>query len=133
MFGELSRTAKIILVTIIVVILIGGVFLVRKNYFSTKLDTTSYYAVFLTNGQAYFGNIKEQTRKEFVLTNVYYLQLENNNQNPQTQNNSNFTLVKLGSEIHGPTDEMHITNQNILFYEKLRSDSKVVDSINKLK
>jgi hypothetical protein len=133
MLNKLSKTAKIILGILILIILGAGTFVV-KNSLSPKLDTTSYYAVFLNNGQVYFGNIEERTEKEFVLTNVYYLQLENNTQNLQAQaSSSNFTLVKLGNEIHGPTNEMYINNQNILFYEKLRSDSKVVQSIAGLK
>lgn len=134
MWYRLSKTAKIILIMLLAVILIAGGVIVKKGFFTTKLDTTSYYAVFLTNGQVYFGNIKEQARKEFVLINVYYLQLENNTQNLQTQaDGSKFTLIKLGSEIHGPTNEMYINNQNILFYEKLRDDSKVVQSIKESK
>jgi hypothetical protein len=89
-----------------------------------------YYAVFLNNGQVYFGNLKDKTDREFILTHVYYLQLEQKDKSPQAQlSGSLFSLIKMGNEIHGPTNEMFINRQNILFYEKLREDSKVVKSI----
>ena len=133
---KLSKTAWIVLVVLAILILIAGFFTVKKVFISQKInsDTSSYYAVFLTNGQVYFGNMKSQTEREFVLTNVYYLQLENSSQNMQTQlSESRFSLIKMGNEMHGPTDELFINNQNILFYEKLREDSKVVQSINESK
>jgi hypothetical protein len=128
MFNKLSKTTWIILASLVFLIAIGF-FVVKKSFFSSNTNTT-YYAVFLVNGQVYFGNLKEQTEREFVLTNIYYLQLENKDQNLQTQlDQSRFTLIKMGNEIHGPVNEMFINKQNILFYEKLREDSRVVKSI----
>jgi hypothetical protein len=40
-------------------------------------------------------------------------------------------LVKLGNELHGPTDELYINPNQVVFYEFLRDDSKVVESITK--
>ena len=133
---KLSKKAWVVLGVLIVLILIAGFFAIKNIFISQKIGskTSSYYAVFLNNGQVYFGNMKSQTEREFVLTNVYYLQLENSSQNMQTQlSESRFSLIKMGNEMHGPTDELFINNQNILFYEKLREDSKVVQSINESK
>jgi hypothetical protein len=38
-------------------------------------------------------------------------------------------LVKLGNELHGPVDEMHISKAQILFYEDLKTDGQVVKAI----
>jgi hypothetical protein len=136
---KLSKMAWVVLCILILLILVGGAFGIKKVFFSPNLnpDTSSYYAVFLTNGQVYFGNLKTHSEKEFVLTDVYYLQLENPSQTAQTTQSqlaqSQFSLIKMGNEIHGPTDELFINNQNILFYEKLRADSKVVQSISQSK
>ena len=39
------------------------------------------------------------------------------------------SLIKLGNELHGPTDEMRITRSHILFIEDLKNDSAVVLAI----
>jgi hypothetical protein len=46
---------------------------------------------------------------------------------------TNINIVKLGGELHGPTDEMRINRDTVLFIEDLKSDSKVVSAINQLK
>lgn len=95
-----------------------------------------YSAVFISNGQVYFGKIVSKSDSELVLTNVYYLQLSDSSgaQSQQSQlSEPKFTLIKLGNEIHGPTDELYVNTSQILFYENLRDDSKVVQSIKNYK
>lgn len=41
----------------------------------------------------------------------------------------NFSLVKLGNELHGPEDKMSINLSQVLFVEDLKVDSKVVEAI----
>lgn len=89
-------------------------------------DVSGYDAVFLDNGQVYFGKMISKSDSEIVLSNVYYLQA---NDGGATTPSGRFTLIKLGQELHGPTDEMMINMQHVVFYEKLRKDSKVVESI----
>lgn len=95
-------------------------------------NASPYYAVFLVNGQVYFGRPLRETRKEFVLTDVYYLQLSGKAGELAAgpEGEQRFALVKLGQEVHGPTDVLFINRQNILFYEQLSKESKVVESIN---
>lgn len=128
-------TKNFIALVLLLFIIGGGLFIYKKtDWFKEPVDTTTYYAVFLSNGQVYFGNMKEKTKLDFVLTDVHYLQLEDGEDTAQSQlSESRFTLIKMGNEIHGPTDELYINRDNILFYEKLREDSKVVDSIKQSK
>lgn len=42
-------------------------------------------------------------------------------------------LIKLGDEIHGPEDEMILSKDQVLFYENLKTDGKVAQSIEKYK
>ena len=79
--------------------------------------------------------MKENNKTEIVLNNVFYIQV-----NDRTTGNSSdalgqasFNLVKLGNELHGPTDELFINRSQVVFYEKLRDDSKVVESIKNYK
>ena len=63
------------------------------------------------------------------MSSVYYLEFSQPGQQLDTQDQSQLKLVKLGSEIHGPTDEMVIPVSQVLFWETLRSDSVIVTTI----
>ncbi len=100
-----------------------------------KTNSSDWQAVFLSNGQVYFGHLSNQGDQFATLTNIYYLQVDQQSalQNgasstPTTQ--PKLTLIKLGNELHGPQDEMTINRDHILFIENMKSDSKVVTAIN---
>lgn len=93
------------------------------------VETSQYQAVFMTNGQAYFGQIVSDVEDQFViLEDVYYLQVQPTADNTGAQREET-SLVKLGSEMHGPEDSMKINRDHILFIEELKSDSKIVGAI----
>ena len=98
-------------------------------------NASDFSAVFLSNGQVYFGEVERDSSTEIVLKNVYYLQVADTagatGVNPLTQ--THFNLIKLGQELHGPTDELFINRSQVLFYENLRTDSKIVSSIKQIK
>lgn len=104
-----------------------------------KIDQGKYQAVFLTNGQVYFGKIGVHQGSYVELDDIFYLQVKpvlqqgdnsnaNDNKNPQNQQ-TELSLVKLGNELHGPLDRMMINRDQIVFIEDLKSDSKVADAI----
>ncbi len=100
----------------------------QANALSSLLDNQSgdqYSAVFLLNGQVYFGKMVSNNEKEIVLKEVYYLQASTASKAEEKK----YDLIKLGTEVHGPTSEIFITRSNVLFYEILRSDSEVLNSI----
>ncbi len=122
-----SLIIKIIgIIAVIVVLLYVGMW-AKYSLGISKESSNDFYAVFLSNGQVYFGKLASKDSKEFVINNVYYLQSDTQSQNQLSE--PKFTLIKLGKEVHGPTDEMYINTNSILFYEKLRDDSSVVKSI----
>lgn len=140
-----SKTPWIILVVIIVVIIVLG-FVFKDKLFSkttTTTDTTAatsmkssgYESVFLTNGQVYFGKISNKTDQFVNLEDIYYLQvnqpaLQGSSQNTQqAQQQPQLSLVKLGNELHGPVDKMSINRDQILFYEEMKEDGKVMQAI----
>jgi len=57
----------------------------------------------------------------------------NSDFSPEAIQGSGFTLVKLGQELHGPEDIMHVNRSQILFYEYLRDDSQLVKTIENYK
>jgi len=127
----------VILILVVVFVFLGKGFLGglidnnSDNKNSTEIKSGDYSAVFLSNGQVYFGKLISKNNSEFVLTDVYYLQLSGNETlSSETKlNETTFSLIKLGNELHGPMDELFIITSQVLFYENLREDSRVVQAI----
>lgn len=98
-------------------------------------NSNAYQAVFLVNNQVYFGKLMNQNGQFPVLRDIYYLQVNQPIQPVQTPGqaaaaaNPEINLVKLGGELHGPTDEMRINRDQILLIEDLRTDSNLVKAI----
>ncbi len=92
---------------------------------NAQIATGDYQAVFLDNGQVYFGKLKISKSEFFSLTDVFYLQTGAIG----LDQTSNLSLTKLGNEAHGPEDKMEINKEHILFVEDMKSDSKVVKAI----
>lgn len=99
------------------------------------IETNQFQAVFLTNGQVYFGKLSNLDNKYVMISDVYYLQVQSNSSlqgaSNSTSPNSQVSLVKLGNELHGPEDKMYIANNQMLFWENLKDSSKVVQAIDK--
>jgi len=143
--GGGSKAPWIILVVVVVLLVVGFLF---RDKFMPKSDeavdskstgmtkSSGYQAVFLTNGQVYFGKIANVGQDYVSLKDIYYLQvtqppLQGSQQQGQAQpqQQPQISLVKLGNELHGPQDEMHINREQILFYEDMKEDSKVTTAI----
>lgn len=94
---------------------------------------SGYDAVFLTNGQVYFGKLSNANGDYPVLTDIYYLQVGpqqgSGSSAEASSSQQSISLVKLGNELHGPVDEMHISRSQVLFYEELKSEGQVVKAI----
>ncbi len=97
-----------------------------------------WQAVFLSNGQVYFGHVNKVTKKSVVLEDIYYLQvvtqpLQRSQEGTDTaadqQQEQRLTLIKLGNEIHGPFDRMNINRDQVVLVENLKDDSRVVEAI----
>ena len=139
MFNNSSKVQILLtaLVGVLCVILIIGSF---YFWFATRslIDTEdSYQAVFLSNGQVYFGNIVKENRSEIHMNNVYYLQVQQQLREESNENKGaaqpDLSLVKLGNELHAPKDAMFINRKHVLFVENLKDDSTVVKAIEEYK
>ena len=139
----MRKTKLISGLIVIILILAGGLAYVYKNkggtIFSKGIEKdagnniSDYSAVFLSNGQVYFGKITSHDQDEIQLADIYYLQVNQSAQLEQKDKSSTqdpqVSLVKLGSELHGPNDLMHINMKQVLFTESMKTDSKVVKAI----
>ncbi|MGI6103685.1 MAG: hypothetical protein ACOYBJ_03665 [Patescibacteria group bacterium] len=119
---------------IVLLVLIGalGVLAARLGYLGGPFGRSGseYQAVFLTNGQVYFGSFDWRFGSP-ELRNIYYLQVQRDIQPAEGSDaqSSDVTLVKLGNEVHGPMDVMRLNPDHILFVEDLKTDSRVVRAI----
>lgn len=135
---SVNKNVITLVVTVVVAIALAVAawqFVIRPASTAAAIDGGKYQAVFFTNGQVYFGKLNALNGDYMRLTDIYYLQAKsdtNEEGNPQKasgQDNSNVQLVKLGSEIHGPDDEMIVNKDQILFFENLKNDSNVSSTI----
>ncbi len=135
--GQQQRSWLLPLVLVLVVV--GLWYMQVKAAEGPKL-AGDYQAVFLTNNQVYFGKVANAGGQYVTLSDVYYLQLQQQPATPPTPRpgalqqpapaaQPQFTLLKLGQEIHGPMNEMWINRDQILLIEGLRDDSKVIKTI----
>ena len=105
------------------------------------VKVSDWQAVFLTNGQVYFGKLDGTTDAYPTLEDIYYLQVqqapiqpaqaaggEEVVQSAETAKQQ-LILVKFGTELHRPMDKMYINKDHIMFFEDLSSASNVVTSI----
>lgn len=136
---NLQRILISILVLIVVVLLAtGGTYLLAKDKSNTAnligVKSDKYQALFLTNGQVYFGKITQADASTVKISDIFYLQVQQAVQPKDDKDTKSETqLIKLGEELHGPEDEMYIDRSQILFWENLKDDSKVTEAINSYK
>lgn len=140
-----SKMPWIVLGVVVVVLVVVGVLFRDKlsgsgMKASKPVAVSGYQALFLTNGQVYFGKLSNVDDEYTTLKDIYYLQVVQpplqGQQQPgqaQAQAQPQISLVKLGNELHGPVDEMKITKSQILFYENMKDDSQVVTAIKNYK
>jgi hypothetical protein len=124
------RILTVVLLAGVVVLLVGVIFsFTRGSDGEGKyINSSDYQAVFLNNGQVYFGNIQQLNGNFVRMTNIYYL-TQNSSSSTSTSSN-NYSLVKLGcQQIHDPLDEMVINRSQVTFWENLNASGKVVTSI----
>lgn len=122
-------------ITILIVALLSLVAKTGTKAESKFVDGSKLQAVFLNGGQVYFGNIKDLNDKYVRMSNIYYLRVNQTVQPNQTSASgqaaaqNDISLVKLGCELHGPTDEMQINRGQVIFWENLKTDGQVAKAV----
>lgn len=118
---------------IAIAVIVLAILMLYRATPGSLIDSSKYQAVFFTNGQVYFGKLQALSGNYLRLTNIFYLQTKaTDSTNPQETSkdaSADVQLIKLGDEIHGPNDEMIINNDQVLFFENLKADGKVTQSI----
>ena len=92
-----------------------------------------YQAVFLNNGQTFFGKLKNTGGAYLTLEHVYTTQKqtlpEDVTEAQQQAVSNNVSLVKVSGMVYGPEDAMSIRADQVLFWQDLQPNSKVVQAI----
>lgn len=131
--GFMNKIVVVVVVLVIATLAAGGYILLAGQTKLVGVDSNKYQALFLTNGQVYFGKLTQANRGTVKIQDIYYMQVQQKVQpsddGKANTNDANTSLVKLGNELHGPEDQMYIPKDQILFWENLKDDGKVVDAI----
>lgn len=86
--------------------------------------TADYHAVFLDNGQVFFGRLKAPSSDFIELTEVFYVRSETNKETKEVRS----VLIKRGQEWHGP-DMMFVNSKHVTLIEPVSPGSKVGELI----
>lgn len=139
------------------IILAAAAMFVQHKQFRNTLPAETYQAVFLSNGQIYFGQLDTLSRSHMHLSDVYYIQETTTvveepvattelpvdadtvsalgaadevavaESTPQTQ--TGLQVVRVGSEIHQPVNELVLNRDHIIMWQNLSPDSQIIDAI----
>jgi len=115
---------RTVAITIVVaVVLTAAAFLfVRWWDFTMPAFGARYQAVFLANGQTYFGHYLDRLGPYVKVENAFYIQQQPTAEEGQTPESR---IIRRGSELHQPLPYVLIPKSAILFVEDLRQDSQV--------
>ncbi len=132
---KVAFLVMVVAIVIFIIAIIAAIVIVGNNITSgsvkSQINKNEYQAVFLNNadGQVYFGKLQDLNKGTFKLTDIYYVKVDKTIQPGQTNNQSNISLAKLGSEIHAPEDVMYINKNSVMFWENLKPSGQVVKAI----
>ena len=90
----------------------------------------SYQVVFLTSGQAYFGNITEITNEYIIVENPFSIKVQQKQADEDAQvSQSEIKLLSIEDEFYQPEGYMLIEKNAILFMEELKDSSQIIEII----
>lgn len=121
----------------VVLLLLGAVawHMMKGNGGAPRDDR--YQAVFLDNGQVFFGKLKNTHGDYLTLESAYYTRKqdvpEDATEEQKAAVNNNVSLARVGDEVYGPESTLRIKAEQVLFWQDLKSDSKVAKAIDDAK
>jgi hypothetical protein len=83
-----------------------------------------YQAVFLANGQTFFGRYYERIGAYVKIDDAYYIQQV---PDPDPSKPPLTRIVRRGSELHGPERSMLVPRTTVLFVEDLSDSSPIAE------
>lgn len=111
---------------------LGGFILAAAVWFliprGQQIDTNQYQAVYLVNGQMYFGKL-QNTEGTYLYMKSPYIPQSTSGDTQNTSSDATSTIVRVKNQLWGPEDSIAIRADQVAFWQNLRSDSKVSQAI----
>ena len=129
---------KVAYITLVIAALVwlDSNFNILSSSQATKQARAQLQAVFLTNGQIYFGVLSRYGVGYWQLDRAHYLQVSKtpaadppNEKDIAAPQETRTTLMKISDDMHRPKDTMIIPASNILFWQNLQNTSSVAQAI----
>ena len=138
-YSDRSKTRWLLPVVIaaVVLLVLGAVawHMTKGNGGAPRGDR--YQAVFLDNGQVFFGKLKNTHGDYLTLEGAYYTRKQDvpddATEEQKAAVNNNVSLARVGDEVYGPESTLRIKAEQVLFWQDLKSDSKVAKAIDDAK
>lgn len=136
--SKTMRILSVVLLVSVALILAATAFYLSRGGTGGEekfIKKDKFQAVFLNNGQVYFGKVRDLNSRFVTIDNIYYLRVSQQvqpnqtNSSQQQQAQQDVSLAKLGCELHGPDDKMVINRDQVTFWENLKDDGQVVKAI----
>lgn len=122
------RLPKWLMPVVIAVVVVGLLFGAARLIWggsSDGIDHSKYQAVFLSSDNSgnsvYFGKLERMSDGYYKLSNIYYLL-------QKSSDTSDRELAKLAAA-YGSDDSMVLPREQVLFYQNMTDDSKIVQAI----
>jgi hypothetical protein len=132
---NMKSKSVIIAIAVLAVIVLGGLFIWPLNLGGKIWEAhSSWYAVHLSNGIVYVGQIKSVNSQTVVLEKAYYMQSYGAGQNNSGESAQFYGLIMQGSEAPLLSDQkIYINRPGVLFWEKLKPGSDMVNKLDEHK
>lgn len=137
MQAGLTWSKLIVKLVVVAVLVVGGVYLytmLNAPSLPDGLQTDAKKAVFLTDGQVYFGDVEVANNDFLLIKNPYYLQtavkLQGTGDDKEKQEaKQSLQVVALGGEglqYHAPERAMYIPWDKIKYIENMTGESEIL-------
>lgn len=130
------RKSRWLLPVVIVVLLLGvGVWYILNRPATPRSDRIQ--AVYVQTGQVYFGKLRNTDGRYLRLDNAYVAKAQDVPADATAEQkaavSSNVSLTKVSNQVYGPEDTLQIRSDQVVFWQDLKTDSKVTKAINEAK
>lgn len=110
--GWLGVVVALVILALILAAVVRGIIGAASGV--PDINGNEYQAVFLTNGQVYFGHLSTPNTSYYELTHVYYL----------SRAKGGAKLNKLIDDVDAPEDQVIINRSEVIYIENLRPNGK---------
>jgi hypothetical protein len=122
----------LVLLALCVIVLAWIGWMIISQLHQQHIMKDRYQAVYLSSGKIYFGKLQNTGGDYLTLTQAFTTQ---DLTAPATQNSkqqiqqTQTAITKLSQQVYGPDDTIALSSKQVLFWQNLRDDSKVVQAI----